>query len=311
LKIIFFGSPAYSCIVIEKLILLEYELLALVTQNDKKGKRNIITKTPVSLFGEKNDIKIFSPTDLNNDEFIESLKKLKPDLILIYAYGKILPEAIISIPKYGCLNIHCSLLPKWRGAAPIQRALLNKDKQTGVTFFKIDTKLDAGKIVSAYEYSILELDDSIILQNKLSNIAASKLDDVLHQIKLNQELVNQNEKDASYAKKIHKDEAAINWIDSASDISSQIKAFVGWPVAEAKVLGNKIKIWEATYRLDEHQKNPGQIINFTNNGLIIAAGTGSIKIKRLQMPGRNVITARDLFNSNNNFSQRIKESIIA
>ena len=310
MKIIFFGSPSYSCIIIEKLILLEYKLLALVTQNDKKGKRNIITKTPVSLFGEKNDIKIFSPTDLNNDEFVESIKKLKPDLILIYAYGKILPKTVINIPKYGCLNIHCSLLPKWRGAAPIQRALLNKDKQTGVTFFKIDTKLDTGKIVSAYEYSILESDDSLILQNKLSNIAASKLDDVLHQIKLNQELVNQNEKDASYAKKIHKDEAFINWADSASNISSKIKAFVGWPVAEANILGSKIKIWEATYKLDKHQKNPGQVINFTNNSLIIAAGIGSLEIKKLQMPGRNIITARDLFNSNNNFSQKIKESII-
>jgi len=311
LKIIFFGSPTYSCIVIEKLILLKYELLALVTQNDKKGKRNLITKTPVSLFGEKNDIKIFSPSDLNDNEFIESIKKLKPDLILIYAYGRILPETIISIPKYGCLNIHCSLLPKWRGAAPIQRALLNNDKQTGVTFFKIDAKLDTGKIVSVYEYSILESDDSLILQNKLSNMAASKLEDVLHQIKSNQELVNQNEKDASYAKKIHKDEAIINWVDSASNISSKIKAFVGWPIAEANILGNKIKIWEATYRLDEHQKKPGQVISFTNNSLIIAAGTGSLEIKKLQMPGRNIITARDLFNSNNKFSQKIKESIIA
>jgi methionyl-tRNA formyltransferase len=311
LKIIFFGSPGYSCIVIEKLILLGYEVLALVTKNDKKGKRNLITKTPVSLFGEKNDIKIFSPSDLNDNEFIESIKKLKPDLILIYAYGRILPETIISIPKYGCLNIHCSLLPKWRGAAPIQRALLNNDKQTGVTFFKIDAKLDTGKIVSAYEYSILESDDSLILQNKLSNMAASKLEDVLHQIKSNQELVNQNEKDASYAKKIHKDEAIINWVDSASNISSKIKAFVGWPIAEANILGNKIKIWEATYRLDEHQKKPGQVISFTNNSLIIAAGTGSLEIKKLQMPGRNIITARDLFNSNNKFSQKIKESIIA
>jgi len=142
-------------------------------------------------------------------------------------------------------------------------------------------------------------------------MAASKLDDVLHQIKSNQELVNQNEKDASYAKKIHKDEAFINWVDSASNISSKIKAFVGWPIAEANILGNKIKIWEATYRLDEHQKKPGQVISFTNNSLIIAAGTGSLEIKKLQMPGRNIITARDLFNSNNNFSQKIKESIIA
>ena len=311
MKIIFFGSPAYSCIVIEKLILLKYELLALVTQNDKKGKRNIISKTPVTLFGEKNDIKIFNPSNLNDNKFTESIKKLKPDLILIYAYGKILPGTIIRIPKYGCLNIHCSLLPKWRGAAPIQRALLNKDKQTGVTFFKIDNKLDTGKIVSAYEYSILKSDDSLILQNKLSNLAASKLDNVLHGIKLNQELVSQNEKNASYAKKIHKNEAAISWIDSASDISSKIKAFVGWPVAEAKVLGEKIKIWEATCILDEHKKKPGQVINFTNSGLIIAAGTGSVKITKLQMPGRNIITARDLFNSNNNFTQKIKESIIA
>ena len=102
--------------------------------------------------------------------------------------------------------------------------------------------------------------------------------------------------------KIHKNEAAISWIDSASDISSKIKAFVGWPVAEAKVLGEKIKIWEATCILDEHKKKPGQVINFTNSGLIIAAGTGSVKIIKLQIPGRNIITARDLFNSNNNFT---------
>ena len=152
MNIVFFGSPIYSSRVLSYLISSKHSVKAVVTQDVKKDKKRKVLKTPVGLFAEENNLHTLYPTNLCSPDFIADLGSLDADIFLIYAYGKILPTDIINIPKFGVINLHCSLLPRWRGAAPIQRALLNRDKVTGITFFKIDEHLDTGNIIASYEY---------------------------------------------------------------------------------------------------------------------------------------------------------------
>jgi len=309
LKIIFFGSPDYVCRIIDETIRLGHDISCLVTQKSKKGKRKNILKTPVTLYSEKHNIEIYSPDDLSDISFTEAIKHHKPDLILIFAYGKLLPKNIIDIPKHGCLNIHCSILPRWRGAAPIQRALLNQDSETGVTFFKINENLDQGKILLIIKQKILKEDDTLALQNKLSQLAVDNLEKVFDKVIKGSEMTNQDEDDSTYASKINKNEAIIDWTESPDQIIAKIKAFICWPVAEAIICDHKIKVWEAKKYGLESNIAAGNIVDFTRNGLTIACRQDAIIITKLQLPGRNVISALDLFNSQTEFSRDIKNSI--
>ena len=211
MKIIFFGSPSYSCIILKKVLEKNYNVVGIVTQDKKKGKRIKNKNTAVGEFGEKNLIKTFYPSNLNSSSFLADIEKLSPDLFLVYSFGKMLPEKILNIPTIGAINIHCSLLPQWRGAAPIQRSLLNDDDITGVTFFKINSSLDQGNIISSFKYLISDEDDSLILQDKLSNLAADNITNVLESFSTQEKFIAQKNDDASYASKIEKSEAIINW----------------------------------------------------------------------------------------------------
>ena len=308
MKIIFFGSPAYSIPIIDQIKTLDYDLLGVVTQNDQKIRRRKILKTAVYSYAEKKGFKIFSPSESLNDDFINEIRKLNPDLIIIFAYGKILPNKLISIPKHGCLNIHASILPKWRGAAPIQRALLSGEKKTGITFFKINEELDKGNIVSTHEIQISDKDDSLTLQIKLSKLAVENLKGAIESIVNGSGFLKQNESESSYAKKISKKESIIDWNDAAVNIISKVRAFVGWPVAEGLILGTQIRIWSALLSDGSTSKTPGEVVSFDKNGLKISTGKGIINIQKLQFAGKNVVTARDLFNSNDSFSKLIRKT---
>jgi len=304
LNIIFFGSPSYSCKVLESLLANKHVVQTVVTQNFKNNRR---TKTPVGLLSESKNINTLYPADLGDKKFIETLKSYNADLYIVYAYGKILPPELISLPKYGVINIHCSLLPKWRGAAPIQRALQNGDQQTGVTFFKIDESLDTGEIISSYEYNIKDNDDALLLQDKLTQIAIDRLEEVIS-INLNSsKFTQQNESSVSYAKKIHKTEAIINWNDDPYLICSKIRALTAGPLAETELFGIKFKVWKARQVLYVGDKKPGTLIKFNRNELCFSSNGGAVSIEKLQLPGKKVISARDLFNSNSSFVHKIKQ----
>ena len=309
MKIIFFGSPIYTIRIIDQIKSSKNELLAIVTQNEKKGKRGKIQKTPVEIYAKENLIKFFTPEKINDKKFITDIKQQNPDLFIIFAYGKILPLELINIPKHGCLNIHASLLPKWRGAAPIQRCILNRDKKTGITFFKIDEELDKGDIIASHELEILDDDNNLTLQSKLSKLASDYLEDSLKKIVTNANFIKQNESESSYAKKILKNESKIEWTDSADNIVLKIKAFSGWPVVEAKILGESLKIWSAEAVEVEDKCAAGKIVNLDKNGLSVSTSKGILCIKKLQFPGKKIITARDLCNSNSGFATKIKDKI--
>ena len=306
MKIIFFGSPSYSCIILKKVLEKNYNVVGIVTQDKKKGKRIKNKNTAVGEFGEKNLIKTFYPSNLNSSSFLADIEKLSPDLFLVYSFGKMLPEKILNIPTIGAINIHCSLLPQWRGAAPIQRSLLNDDDITGVTFFKINSSLDQGNIISSFKYLISDEDDSLILQDKLSNLAADNITNVLESFSTQEKFIVQNNDDASYASKVEKSEAVIDWKKSCRQIFCKVRAFVGWPVAETSFFDTKFKIWKVSYKEIKSNEPSGTITNFDSDFLGVKAADGIIKIEKLQFPGKKVITSRDLYNSNTLFSKKVK-----
>ena len=304
MNIIFFGSPSYSCKVLESLLASKHVVQTVVTQNFKNNRR---TKTPVGLFSESKSINTLYQADLRDEKFIKKLKSYNADLYIIYAYGKILPPELISLPKHGVINIHCSLLPEWRGAAPIQRALQNGDLKTGVTFFKIDESLDTGAIIASYEYNIKDNDHALLLEDKLTQIAVDHLEEVFLLNSNSSNFIEQNESSASYAKKIHKAEAIINWNDDPYSICCKIKALTGGPVAETELFGIKLKVWRAKQVLYVGDEEPGTVIRFNYDELCIVSNNGAVSIEKLQLPGKNIISARDLFNSNSAFVRKIKQ----
>ncbi len=307
MKIIYFGSPDYSLIVFKRLLESTHDIVATVTQDTKKGRRNKQEKTPVGLFSEFNSIDTFYPTDLNDEVFQIKVKKYEPDLIVVYSYGKVLPKKILDIPKSGSINIHCSILPKWRGASPIQRAIQNDEKITGVSFFSMRTEVDTGEIVASCTVDIEDSHNTKSLQVELSNIAGNMIDSVINNFSTNSKLDKQKESNASYTKKITKDEARISWTSSCREIFCKVRAFIEWPVAEAVILNEIIKIYDVDYEICDHASDVGEIIELTTNYLSLRASDGIIKIKKLQFSGGKPITASDLKNSNSAISKNIKE----
>lgn len=310
MNIIFFGSPSYSSDVLSYLVSSKHSVEAVVTQDIKSSKKKKEAKTPVGIFGEQYNIQTYYPNNLSDTNFIQILKKFESDIFVIYAYGKILPKELIEIPKYGVINIHCSLLPKWRGAAPIQRALLNNDKITGITFFRIDEKLDTGKIISKYEYEISNSDDSLSLQKSLTALAVKNIEDVFEKVMLDSNFISQDDSAATYARKLSKAESFIKWEEDAEIIISKIKAFAGWPGVEAEIHGVRFKIIKAKYYKDVSSQSNGKVLNFNHDHFEVKAKNGIIQIDKLQLPGKNIITCRDFYNSNSVFSMKIKNDSV-
>ena len=307
MKIIYFGSPDYSLIVFQRLLESSHDVVATVTQDTKKGRRNKQKKTPVGLFSELNSLDTLYPDDLNNEDFQQKIQGYDPDLIIVYSYGKILPKKIIDIPRLGSINIHCSILPKWRGASPIQRAIQSDDKTTGITFFSMREGIDTGEILSSYVINIDDSHNTKSLQVELSNIAGNMIDTVINNLSSNSKLVKQKESDASYAKKITKDEARISWTSSCREIFCKVRAFIEWPVAEAVVLDQIVKIYEVEYEICNHDSRVGEILELSADYLSVRASDGIVKILKLQFSGGKPITASDLKNSNSIISKNIKK----
>jgi len=242
LKIIFFGTPDFAIPTLKKLAA-NFSIEAIITQPDKPiGRKKIITAPPIKKYALKRDFLILQPEKLNQD-FISRLKELKPDLGIVVAYGKILSKKILNIPKFGCLNIHASLLPKYRGAAPIQAALLHGDKKTGITIMQMDVGLDTGDIVSQKKIKIKKEDNFQTLHDKLAELGAELLIKTIpNYIAGKIKPKKQDESKASYFPTISKNQGEINWQNSAEKIFNQIRAFTPWPGAFTFFKNKKLDI---------------------------------------------------------------------
>jgi methionyl-tRNA formyltransferase len=287
MRIVFMGSPEFALPALQALIDPDHELICVYTKPPKPtGRGKKMHPTPVELMAREHGLAIRNPANLKQENMPAEL-----DLIIVAAYGVILPKSVLDSPKFGCINIHPSLLPRWRGAAPVARALLAGDRETGVTIMLMNESLDAGDILAAKKIPILHSDNKTSLDDRLSKLGAEMLlptaeDWVREQIKPSK----QEESQACYADKINNAEQRIDWQNSAESISQKIRAFAMQPGAFFKIRGNIIKILQADAKLYEHSHTPGTIINPEAH---IACGQGIIIPKLLQRAGKKILSIEE------------------
>ena len=294
LKVVFMGSPDFSIPSLKMLIDKNHKPICVYTQSPQKKMRGQkVLKTPVHIYSEKMDIEVRTRKLDFENEYV-NFKNLKPDLVVVVAYGQIIPESYLKIPNLLFLNVHASLLPKWRGAAPIERAILNGDKETGVSIMKIEKKLDAGPYIMQSRIKIDSETNSGELKEKLSILGAKSLIQSIDLI-LSKEgsFIDQNDKEASYAKKIEKEESKINWQEDAEKIISKINAFS--PKPGAWFYFNKLRIKIHKAKIVNLNGKPGTVLD---DKLTIATKKNAIKILKLQKEGKNIIEATDFLKGN-------------
>ena len=309
LKIIFFGSPYYAIPVLEKIISLGHDVALVVTQGSKKAKRGKLIRTAISEFCESKNIKCITPENLNSSS-IEEISSCNADMGIIYAYGKIIPIQIIKMTKLGIMNLHCSLLPLYRGAAPIQHAIINNDTVTGITYFEINEKLDDGKIILSESYKIKESDNCMRVQDNLTKLAVEKCEFAINNMSTKIFINNINNTKVSYAKKIKKDDSKITWDMDVRRIFNIIRALHLWPIASIVLCGENIKVLDASCKTTNHSFKPGSILRFNKKELTISAKGGLLSILKLQLDGKKPISNRDLFNSHYPLKDKLVNSCI-
>ena len=290
LNVIFMGTPEFSLPALEELIKNNFNLLTIYTQPPKKSKRGQkLNVSPIEEFSRKKKLNLRSPINLNNDEEFKVLKNLSPDLVVVVAYGQIIPKNFLEIPKFGFVNIHASLLPRWRGAAPIQRAIMNQDKKIGVSIMKIEEKLDCGPVLSSKEIKINKNSTFGEIEKKLSVAGADLLFDTLKNLRNKKiELKKQDDSKATYAKKISKDETRINWNLEADEVIAHIHGLSPNPGAWFEHKGDRFKVFKSIK--SSSSGKPGTVID---GNLNVACKSNSIQILELQKQGKNKQTVKE------------------
>lgn len=285
MNIIFMGTPEFAIPSLKRLTKSHHKILAVYTKEPKKsGRGHKIHQTPIHKLAIESDLKVITPKSLRKSEVQEELKLLNPDIIVVVAYGLILPKEVLEIPKYGCINIHPSLLPRWRGASPIQRAILAGDEETGVCIMKLEEGLDDGDVIKCEKIEITDTTDIQYLHDNLSEIGSRLLVDVLNNIEKSKKVegIKQDESMVTYAKKIEKTEGKIDWTKSVNEIDRQIRALRVFPGVYFEHNGKRIKILKAN-KIYGHFGESGRIIN---NNLMISCSGGAIQPLILQMEGK-------------------------
>ncbi len=302
LRIIFAGTPTFAAESLRALLHTQHEVVAVYTQPDRPvGRGRELKPSPVKELALARKLPIFQPVSLRDSQAQAELAELNADIMVVAAYGLILPKVVLDTPRLGCINVHGSLLPRWRGAAPIQRAILTGDKETGITIMQMDVGLDTGAMLYKMSCPISEHDTSASLHDRLALLGGDALLTVLEAIE-NDEPFNPQTQDnslATYAQKLSKEEGDIDWSRSALEITRAIRAFNAWPVAYTQIHGQTVRIWQAHIVNGESSTAPaGMIIKADKQGLWIAAGDGLvIAIDVLQLPNGKALAYSDVLNS--------------
>ena len=292
-KIIFFGNTDFSNPILIKCAK-SFDVCSVVTNPSKKmGRGQKLVETPVKVLASTENLEVIECDNLLDDMFVRKIKDLNPDLFIVVAY-KILPKSLLSIPKYGSINLHSSLLPKYRGAAPIQRAILDEQDVTGVTTFLIEPKVDTGRILLQAECAIEESDNYGSLSTKLSNMGADLMISSINQY-LNKKIqpLLQDESLVTLAPKIMKEELLIDWSKKSSLINAQIKAFSPYPGAYTFVNGKRIKFFESELIIENSCKGSGSVESVTSDYFDIACNDGYLRIKKVQLEGKKAMSSKD------------------
>lgn len=296
MRIIFAGTPEISAAVLKTLLDAKLDVIACLTQPDRPQGRGLkLTASPVKKLAMEFNVPVLQPSSLKPAAAQHELIKLKPDLMIVLAYGLILPQAVLDIPLRGCINIHGSILPRWRGAAPIQHAILAGDTETGITTMQMNAGLDTGDILKIYPCAILPTDTTGELFSRLTALSQTAILDTLSELAAGKIVATpQNDAFATYAHKIDKQDAKIDWNLSAMEIDRRIRAYNPWPVAFTNLIDQTVRIWRSEISATATTKTPGSIIAIDPQGIEVATGVGTLRILQLQFPGKKVLTAPDV-----------------
>jgi methionyl-tRNA formyltransferase len=300
MKIVFAGTPDFAIPSLQMLLASKHEVCAVYTRPDRPaGRGRQLHISPVKALALKHAIPVFQPLTLKTDEDLQQLKSFAADLIVVVAYGMILTQAVLDMPRLGCINVHGSLLPRWRGAAPIQQALMAGDEKTGVTIMQIVRKLDAGSMLHKEECVIGVSDTASDLHDKLAELGAIGLNKVLAQMEagtLNAE--PQDESLVTYAEKLTKNEAVIDWAQSARTIALKVRGLNAWPVAQTLYQDKVLRIWQAEAIALDTDLEPG-IVNCHNKNIDVTTGKGLLRLHEVQLPGGKRMMAQAFLNAHN------------
>lgn len=314
MKIVFFGTPDFACNVLESLINAGHEIVAVITGEDKKvGRKQILTPPAVKVFAQKFNIPVYQFHKIRFDG-VETLKSLNADIFVTCAYGQILSEEILNSAKFGTINVHFSLLPAYRGACPVQMALLNGETKTGITIMQTDVGIDTGDIILQKELEIEKADNSETLLNKLSLLGASLINEVLEKIENCTAKKIKQPENASFCVKIKKEDGLINFNNPADKILNQLRAYYIWPNAYCFLDGKSLKIFDAEvvdFSL-ENEANVGTIVCANKFGLVVLCGNNTfLKINNLQLEGGKRMHYKDFLNGNKSLLGKILNGNIA
>jgi len=300
MRIIFAGTPDFAAHNLKALLTTEHTICAIYTQPDRPaGRGRKLTTSPVKQIALDNNIPIEQPESFKQQSDKDTLIAYQADLIIVVAYGLILPQAILDAPALGCINIHASLLPRWRGAAPIQRAILAGDNKTGICIMQMEAGLDTGPILTRVECSINNDDTSQQLHDRLAQLGGEILLNSLPRLTtLRAQAESQHHDFSTYAKKLQKTEANIDWKNTAKAIVRQVHAFNPWPIAQTQWKQKTFRIWSAEEIDTPHSATPGQVIKVDKNGIDIACGQGSLRVTEVQLAGKRAMPIDDFLNAN-------------
>ena len=289
MKIVFMGTPDFAVGTLHALVESEHEILAVVTQPDKpKGRGKTLQPTPVKEEALRYDIPVYQPKRVREEEFQAVLRELNPDLIVVVAFGQLIPKFILELPRYGCVNVHASLLPKYRGAAPIQWAVIDGEKESGVTIMKMDEGLDTGDMIAKTVVPLEADETGGSLFDKLSQVGAQLLIDTIPALEAGTVVCEKQPKESPtpYAAMLNKKMGLIDWSQDASVIECLIRGLNPWPSAYTYLKGKTLKIWQAEVVQVQHEAEPGTVIQVDKKKLIVACGTNALSICRLQLEGK-------------------------
>ncbi|MEW5895458.1 MAG: methionyl-tRNA formyltransferase [Candidatus Omnitrophota bacterium] len=295
MKIVFFGSDDFAATSLDKLIREGHQVAGVVTKPDRaRGRGMKITLLPVKMIALEHLIPLFQPENLEDPEFKEKIFKLQADLFVVIAYGKILPPALLAMPEKYCVNVHASLLPKYRGAAPINWALINGETRTGVTIIRMNEKMDAGDILARHDTDIPFEINARDLREKLADLGASVLAETISLIGQGLEKPTpQNEKEATFAPKLTRETGRIDWDDPAGKIHNLVRGLVPWPCAETDFKGKKLKILETEiFSEEKFTALPGTVIKLIPEGIVVVSGRGSLLLKRVHLEASKPMDGR-------------------
>jgi len=293
LRTVFMGTPEFACDTLQGLIDAGVELVGVFTQPDRpKGRGNKLTPPPVKVLAEQHGIPVFQPQRLRRPEAVEEVRRLRPDLVVVVAYGQILPQEVLEIPPHGCINVHASLLPKYRGAAPINKAILDGERETGITTMLMDVGLDTGDMLVRRSLAIGPDETAGELHDRLARLGRETMEETLRRLCAG-ELRPEQQDDAltCYAPMLKKEDGQIDWRLPARDVHNRVRGLSPWPGAFTSFAGEVLKL--AATRVVDGKGTPGTVLATGKDGVVVACGEGAVSVGALQLPGKRMLPAGD------------------